>query len=169
LPGILGEPFLDAAAVFEGVSNSLRDASPPLGRLTSQYIRLFGGWIGLVLEWLTAWIAAGLGLWLFARWMGGQGSLRQHMSLFLLAVIPQVFTLGSEFAGESYGLVSMLSVISLIAWVWSLVMIVYNLVIAHELPLERAMLAMLFFLSFSLIIVPMMLLSLLGVLIGALV
>lgn len=140
LPDFLSQPLDDVASTLGNISKSITQLQAPLGRNLSQAIRLVGGWLGTPLNLLSAWLGAALGIWLVALLMGGQATLRQHLSLFLLAFAPQVLTF-FKYLPDPTGLPGWLT--NFFWWaamIWSLVIAVHALSIAHEVDKSRAFL-----------------------------
>ncbi|HMK09121.1 MAG TPA: hypothetical protein VK449_08850, partial [Anaerolineales bacterium] len=74
---------------LNGAATAVESVQPPLGSRTSQAIRAFGAWASQPFLSLAAWLAGILPFVLAARLLGGQGTLRQQVSLLLLAFLPQ--------------------------------------------------------------------------------
>ena len=132
----------DGAEMVRSVQGTLETLQPPLGVGTSRTIRLIGNWLATPFEMLSAWLGFILVIWIFARFMGGQASLAQHVSLLLLAVAPQVLTivnyvsLQPTVANAPTGILG--RILSLIAIIWSVVIAINGLAVAHEVERRQA-------------------------------
>lgn len=117
----LASALTAVADVLESGASAIRSVQPPLGVPASQALRAVGAWLSQPLLALTAWMTALLPLMLVARLMGGRGSLRQQMSLGLLAFLPQALVLLSSFGLEPNSTAAKAAIVaSLLAGVWSL-------------------------------------------------
>lgn len=138
----LADRVVATASVFRAVEDKLAKIQPPLGVGPSRAIRLFGNWLATPFEVMAAWLGFMLVIWLFARLMGGQGSLAQHIRLLLLAVAPQVLTivnyttLDASMMNAPLGILG--RILSLIALVWSLIIAIHALAVAHEVERRQA-------------------------------
>jgi hypothetical protein len=132
----------DVAAMLRSVESTLETVQPPLGVAPSRTLRLIGNWLATPFEMLSGWLGFVVIIWLFARFMGGQASITQHVSLLLLAAAPQVLTiinympLSTSVANAPAGILG--RILNLVALVWSLVIVVNGLSVAHEVERRDA-------------------------------
>ena len=137
----LSAQLADVAAMFRSVESTLETIQPPLGVGPSRTLRLIGNWLGTPFEMLSGWLGFIIIIWLFARFMGGQASITQHVSL-LLAAAPQVLTivnyipLSTSVANAPAGILG--RILNLVALIWSLVIVVNGLSVAHEVERRDA-------------------------------
>jgi len=90
---IAADRMRQAAAAIEAVQ-------PPLGSAASESLRAVGVWVSQPLLSLTGWLTVFLPLLVAARLLGGRGSLREQVSLGLLAFLPQALLFLSSFHPE---------------------------------------------------------------------
>jgi hypothetical protein len=97
--------------------------------------------LGLVIRW----IIYGLLAFVFARWLGGTGSLSETLGVLALAVAPQVLNVLTLLPFVEMG--------SLVS-VWGILCAYFGLKVAHKLPWGRAAWATLlpFILAFALLV-----------------
>lgn len=149
----LADQVATTAGVFRAVEEKLANIQPPLGVGPSRTIRLFGNWLATPFEIMATWLGFMLVIWLFARLMGGQGSLAQHIRLLLLAVAPQVLTLVNYTTPDGSMMNAPLGILgrilSLIALAWSLIIAVHALAVAHEIEHGQAVRI---FITFALVV-----------------
>lgn len=132
----------EVAQVFRSVESALETIQPPLGTGISRTLRLIGNWLATPFELLASWLGFIIIIWLFARFMGGQASITQHVSLLLLAVAPQVLTiinympLSTSVANAPAGILG--RILSLAALTWSLVIVIKGLSVAHDVDHREA-------------------------------
>lgn len=161
-PLLLGEPLQNMASTLDQAAANLTEIQPPLGNRSSRIIRLVGKWLGTPLDLLGGWMGAALAVWLVARMMGGQGSLRQHFSLLLLAFAPQVLRFMQYLPASLTPPQAIVGLLVLSAWMWSLAIGVYVLAVAHELTLRKAALVLLTTFFIFLMAIPEVVALLLG-------
>ncbi len=118
------------------------------------------GIITVPLALLFRWLVYGLLAYLFARWLGGSGSLSKTLGVLALAVVPQVLNVLT--------IIPFLQVGSIVA-VWGVLCAYYGLKTAHNLSWTRAVWATL--LPFILVVVVLILMgcfssAILGVVLG---
>ena len=159
LPPVLAEPIAEVATAVIELETTLSQFQPPLGKGASRFIRLVGDWLSTPLTMMATWLHFMLIIFLFAKAMHGQGSLDEHISLLTVAVAPQVLLLLSylslDIAGLNlFGFVGRL--LTIVAWIWSLVIVIKGLAVAHEFKESDAVKVLLLF------VVGMVVLGLLG-------
>lgn len=109
---------------------------------------------------LSVWLGFIVVIWLFARLMGGQAPVEQHVSLLLLAAAPQVLTLVNYIplspgvANAPAGILGRL--LSLIALIWSLVIVINGLAAAHDVERREAVKIMAVFVAVIFVVLPIL-------------
>jgi hypothetical protein len=141
-PPFLSDPLQKVASSMDQVAVNLIELQPPLGNRPSRIIRTVGRWLGIPLELLSGWMVAALAIWLVARLMGGQGTLRQHYSLLLMAFTPQVLRFVQYLPTYLTPPQAIVGLLVLSAWVWSLAIAVNVLALVHELTTLKAALVL---------------------------
>ncbi len=141
-PLLVGEWFQGIATILDQASANLVEIQPPLGVRPSRVVRLIGGWLNAPLKLLGGWMGAALAVWLAARMMGGRGSLRQHISLLLLAFAPQVLCFGRYLPAGLAPPQAVVGLLVVTTWVWSLIIGVYALAAAHDFAIRKALLVL---------------------------
>ena len=135
----LADAMTAIAARLEGAAAAIRSVEPPLGLQNSRALRALGTWLSQPFLSLTAWLTAVLPLLVGARLAGGRGSLRQQVSLILLAFLPQALVFPASFSLEPGSASAMaLTAVRLGACLWSLVILVTALGIANGFTLGKA-------------------------------
>jgi len=148
------------AEIFYSIESKLEALQPPLGVGPSRTISLLGNWLATPFEMLSGWLGFIVVIWLFARLMGGQAPLARHVSLLLLAAAPQVLTI-IDYMPLSPGIVNAPAGIlgrlfSLIALIWSLVIVVNGLAIAHDVERREALKIMAVFVVVIFVVLPVL-------------
>lgn len=163
LPPVLADPLTEVAAAVTELEATLRTFQPPLGTGTSRLIRLVGAWLSTPFNMMAVWLGFMLVIFLFAKAMHGRGSLDQHVALLTLAAAPQVLLLFRYLSLEVGGLdvVGPFGrLLAIAAWIWSLVIVVQALAVAHEFERRQAVKVLLLF------VVGLVVLALLGTAVG---
>ena len=117
----LASALTTAADRLDQAASALEAVQPPLGAAASQTLRTIGEWLSQPLLWLAAWMTLLLPLILAARLMGGRGSIREQVSLGLVAFLPQAlmflssYSLAPETPAESVA-----RLLTVVAAIWSL-------------------------------------------------
>ncbi len=148
----------DVSGIFRTVETRLEAIQPPLGTSASRSLRLIGNWLASPFEMLASWLGFIIVIWLFARFMGGQASITQHVSLLLLAVAPQVLNiinympLSTSVANAPAGILG--RILSLVALVWSLVIVVNGLAVAHDVERRDAVKILALFVVVVFVVLP---------------
>jgi len=120
-----------AADRLQAAAAAIESVQPPLGSSASQSLRAIGVWASQPFLQLAAWMAAILPVLLVARLMGGRGSLREQISLILLAFLPQALVLLSSFGPEpGSATASVAMALRVTAGVWSLAILLTGLAVA---------------------------------------
>jgi hypothetical protein len=164
LPPMLRGPFQEIPTALDKVAGGLAEYQPPLGRTPSLAIHLVGQWLTIPLELLSAWMSSALAIWLIARLLGGQGSLRQHFSLLLLAFAPQLLTFLNYLPPEITPSSLLSGVLNMVAWIWSLAIAVHALKIAHGFQSDKAVFSLLLTFFITVLLIPALLILLSGIL-----
>jgi hypothetical protein len=153
----LAEKAQEASAFFISLQ-------PPLGKDTSLVLRATGRWLQIPLMLLANWLTVSMIIFLAARLFGGKGSLREHVSLFLLAFLPQALAVFNSFSALSSGFALAGQVLLVVAWIWGFLILVVVLNVAHDF--NRPMAILLAVLAFTIFELTLSSFSLGSVLVG---
>jgi hypothetical protein len=168
--GFLIAPLRSASATLQQYSNAFKAVQPPLGTDLSRIVRLVGTWLATPLVLLGAWMGASLAVWVIAVGLGAAGTLRQHLGLLLLAFSPQILTFFSYIPAAQASQVAWLGtatrLLGVIAFVWSLVIAVRALSIAHGFSNGRALGILVLTAFIFLAVIPAVLAAISGVVLG---
>jgi len=144
MPGFISNPVQRVAQTLTEVSESLTElgnvleaGQPPLGKGASQAIIVVGQWLASPFDLLATWLVAAAFVFICAKILGGQGSLREHMGLVLLAFAPQVLTIVGSFSFV-LALESLAGILYVVAGLWSLTILIVALRRAHGFSAGRA-------------------------------
>lgn len=141
-----GQSTPEAEAVIDLIKSSietwrpfiqqLADVQAPLPSFFGRFFSWIGDWLSSPFSLLASWLLLSIWIMLFARLLGGRGSLVAYLSASSLSVIPSLLNL--------FGFIPCLGgVLALAAWVWAL-MIQYKAVqVSHGLSQGRSILAVL--------------------------
>ena len=137
IAGIVEPITSEVSMVLTNLSTALESVEPPLGAQTSQVLRSFGAWLSTPFNMLAGLMVVTLPMVLVARWLGGTGTLRNQVSLLLLALLPQALTVLDSFpvAGT---LASLAWILGVLALVWSAVILLRGLAVANGVTMGRA-------------------------------
>lgn len=136
-PTRVSEPVKAFAQALSDVAAVLEAGQPPLGKRASQAIIVVGQWLGSPFALLATWLVAGAFVFICAKILGGQGSLREHMGLALLAFAPQVLTIIGSFSFVP-ALKPLAGILFAVACLWSLAILIVALRRAHTFSTGRA-------------------------------
>jgi len=161
-PKLLAAPIQEVAASISNLARKFTEYQPPLGVRPSRVIRLIGEWLAAPLNLLGVWMGSLLGIWVVARLLGGQGSLREHLSLLLLAFAPQILTFLNYIPSQNSTLSTVGRMLSVIAILWSLLIATQALVAAHRLKQNQAILVLVIYFIAVFLAVPALLVVLSG-------
>jgi hypothetical protein len=135
----LASAITTTADRLRGAAAAVQAVQPPLGTSVSMSLRAVGAWLSQPLFSLTAWMIMFLPLILAARLMGGRGSIREQVSLGLLAFMPQALTFLSSFSPEpGTAAANVAMILRVVAVVWGLVIWVTASAIANGYNRGRA-------------------------------
>jgi hypothetical protein len=142
LPPSLENYVTSLSDKVESISAALEQYSPPLGKEASHTIRSIGKWLSAPLSLLGEWMSAALAVFLFARIFKGRGELRNHVTVFLLGFTPQILLVISSFAflNSTVGWIG--SALALIAFVWSLAVLIAGIRNVHQLSVGVSLLVL---------------------------
>ena len=135
----------DVTEFLTSLETGVRDLEPPLGVRPSRVVKMFGDWVGTPFQLVASWLPYTLLVLLIAKLWGGQGSLRQHLSLTALAVAPQVLSVLTTVPPTSVLAIALGifgQALSLVAAIWSLAILWKAVTIAHEMDLKRSALTL---------------------------
>jgi hypothetical protein len=126
----------------KSISAALEQYTPPLGIEASYTIRSIGNWLSAPLSLLGGWMSAALAVFLVAKIFKGQGELRNHVAVFLLGFTPQIFLIVSSFAflNSTFGWIG--SILAVIAFIWSMAVIVAGIRVVHQLSIGSSLLVL---------------------------
>ena len=133
LPPSLENYATNLSEKVESISAALDQYSPPLGRQASYTIRSIGNWLSIPLSLLGAWMSAALAVFLVAKIFKGRGELRNHVAVFLLSFAPQILMVVSSFAFLNSTLGWIGSVFAVVAFFWSLAVLITGIRNVHQL------------------------------------
>ena len=150
----------DVGEMFRSIESMLKTLQPPLGVGPSRTLRLVGDWLATPFEMLSSWLGFIIIIWLIARFMGGQASITQHVSLLLLAAAPQVLTI-VNYIPLSPGVVNAPAgilgrILSLVALIWSVVIVVTGLAVAHDVEQRKAVKMLAVFVLLVFVVLPIL-------------
>lgn len=160
LTGLLSPRLEQLAAEIAQAAERLRVLQAPLGVQTSRALRELGPFLYTPFRILAEWVGGLLVAFVVATQLGGRGALRQHLSLALLVVAPQVLRLPS-FLFERAGIdepffLSLGFLLSMLALIWSMVIGVKALSVAHQVSTDRAIVIVLVTLLALYVIIPLL-------------
>lgn len=136
MPTLLANALSGVVEIVDGLARTVAELDAPLGARASDLVRLIGGWLSAPLNLLAVWLVLGMVVWVFARLMGGQGTLDRHLRLVMLAAAPQLLLVVGSLPGSLFaGLTPLATAVSLI---WSAVILVVTLSIAQAYSWRRA-------------------------------
>jgi hypothetical protein len=130
--------FSQISQLANNISTTLEKYQPPLGREASNVLRGIGAWLSTPLYLLSGWMIAAFLVFIVAKLFKGKGEIREHFSLFLLGFSPQILVLVSGFSFLNPILSVVGSLLSLVAWIWSLVIVTIALDVAHDFGKGKA-------------------------------
>lgn len=122
----------------------------PLPSFFSRFFTWIGAWLSAPFSLMASWLAISIWIMLFARLLGGRGSLVSYLAASSLSVIPHLLTIFS-FVPCLGGL------LALVAGLWGLVIQYKAVQVSHGLSQGRSILAVL--LPYILLILLLLLLS----------
>lgn len=144
LPDFLATPLSTTAQWLDdfsqwltGLAQVLESGQPPLGKELSQSLIVIGGWLTSPFSALELWLPAAMLLFVCAKLLHGSGSIREHMSLVLLAFAPQVLMVLGQFSLVT-ALQALAGVLGLIAILWSFAILIVALRHAHGFSVGRS-------------------------------
>jgi len=137
MPSLISQPVSALAQSLTELANVLESGQPPLGKQASQAIIVVGEWLASPFSLLAAWMVAVAFIFICAKLLGGQGSLREHMSLVLLAFAPQALTIIGSFSLVP-ALKPLAAIFVAAAYLWGLAILVVALRRAHAFTVGRA-------------------------------
>jgi len=137
IAGIVEPTTSEVSTVLTNLSTTLESVAPPLGARASQVLRTFGAWLSTPFNLLASLMVLTLPIVLVARWLGGTGTLRNQVSLLLLALLPQALTVLDSFPVTGT-LASLARILGVLALVWSVALLLRGLAVANGVTLGRA-------------------------------
>jgi hypothetical protein len=123
-------------------STALEQYPPPLGKEVSYTIRSIGKWLSAPLSILGGWMSAALAVFLVAKIFKGQGELRNHVAVLLLGFTPHILLLVSSFTFLNSTLGWIGSILAVIAFIWSMAVIVAGIRGVHQLSIGSSLLVL---------------------------
>lgn len=132
-PLLLGDAMSDLSGSMQETSAFFTSLQPPLGKDTSLILRASGRWLQTPLNLLAAWLTASMAIFAAARLFDGKGSLREHVSLFLLAFLPQALAIFNSFAAINASFAMAGQVFLVAAWIWGFFILFLALKTIHNL------------------------------------
>lgn len=141
-----GQSTPETEAVIDLIKSSIETWKPfvqqlaavpaPLPSFLGRFFTWVGGWLSSPFGLLSSWLALSIWVMLFARLLGGRGSLVSYLSASSLSVIPSLLNI--------FGFVPCLGgVLALAAWVWALLIQIKAVQVSHDLSQGRSILAVL--------------------------
>ena len=128
--------------LLANLETELAELVPPIGERPSRIVYQAGDWLSTPFEWMAEGLLFSLIILLFAKLMGGTGTLTEHLSLTALAVAPLVLTffhhipVDAPLVGFALGIFS--RTLNLIIWPWTALILIKAIAIGHELSVWRA-------------------------------
>jgi hypothetical protein len=131
----------DVTEFLTGLETQVIALEPPLGVRPSRIVKLFGDWLSTPFQLMANWLPFTLLVLVIAKLWGGQGTLREHLSLAALAVAPQLLAVltyvpPTSVMGIALGIFG--QTLSLVAVIWSLAILLKAVAIAHEIELKKS-------------------------------
>ncbi len=142
LPSSLENYVTNLSEQVESISTALEQYSPPLGKEASYTLRSIGYWLSAPLSLLGWWMSAALAVFLFAKIFKGQGELRNHVAIFLLGFAPQILMVISSFAFLNSTLGWIGSVFAVVAFFWSMAVLITGIRNVHQLSIGLSLLVL---------------------------
>jgi hypothetical protein len=143
LPSSVENIIANLSENVKSISSSLEQYTPPLGKEASYVIRSIGNWLSAPLSLLGGWMSAALAVFLVAKIFKGHGELRNHVAVFLLGFTPQILLIVFSFAFLNSALGWIGSILAVIAFIWSLVVIIAGIGNVHQLSAGKSLLILL--------------------------
>jgi hypothetical protein len=140
LPPSLENYVTNFSEKVESISIALDQYSPPLGKAASYTIRSIGRWLSAPLTLLGEWMSAALAVFLVAKIFKGRGDLKNHITVFLLGFAPQILLVISSFAFLNSTLGWIGSLLTFIAFIWSLAVLVTGIRNVHQFSVGLSLL-----------------------------
>ncbi len=140
------QPGPEAEAMLDAIRSSVEAFAPQINKILAVPAP-FPSWVGRLFAWLGIWLSTpfsllarwlGLSLWimLFARMIGGRGTLLSYLGASSLSVLPQAL--------RAFEFLPVLgSLLVLLAGLWGLAMQVRAVQVTHHLSQSRAIAAVL--------------------------
>ena len=137
MPAVIADPLNAVAQWLSELSQVLQAGQPPLGNQLSGYLNIIGGWLASPFSALAVWLPGAVLLFVCAKLLRGSGSSREHLSLVLLAFSPQILLVAGQL-GLLPGLHALRNIFSVVAWFWSLGLLIFALMQAHGFTAGRS-------------------------------
>jgi hypothetical protein len=137
VPDFIATPLRTAARWMGELAQVLEAGQPPLGKTLSQSLIVIGGWLESPFSALVLWLPAAVLLFVCAKLLRGAGSIREHVSLVLLAFAPQVLTVLGQFSLVT-ALRPVAGLLGVIAAFWSLAILIVAMMHAHGFSAGRS-------------------------------
>lgn len=141
-----GQSTPETAAVIDLIKSGIETWKPyieqlaavsaPLPSFFGRFLNWIGNWLSSPFSLMASWLAISIWIMLFARLLGGRGSLVSYLSASSLSVIPHLLSI--------FGFVPCLGgVLGLAAGIWGLVIQYKAVQVSHDLSQGRSILAVL--------------------------
>lgn len=160
LPSSLASNITQLQETIDGAVESLQQYQPPLGKDISYFLRSFGKWLSSPLALLGGWMTAALAVFIVARIFKGKGELREHVSVFLLGIAPLFLMIVSGLSYFSATLGSIGVLLNFAAYVWSFIILMAAIRIAHGFGYGKAFFTLLSTFVVFVVVIPTMLILL---------
>lgn len=141
-----GQGTPEAEAVIDMIKSSIETWKPyiqqlaevqaPLPSFFGRFFDWIGNWLSAPFSLLASWLGLSIWVMLFARLLGGRGSLVAYLSASSLSVIPSLLNV--------FGFIPCLGgLLALAAWIWMLLIQYKAVQVSHGLSQGRSILAVL--------------------------
>lgn len=108
----------------------------PLPGYVGRFLTWLGDWLSTPFALLARWLGISIWIMLFARWLGGRGTLLSYLGASSLSVLPHLL--------RAFGFIPLLGgLLAVLAGIWGLIIQVKAVEITHHLPQNRAIAAVL--------------------------
>ncbi|MFQ5409899.1 MAG: Yip1 family protein [Anaerolineales bacterium] len=122
------------------VMDEIARIHPPIGRIPSRIVKVFGTWLGSPFTALAGWFGYALMVLLVAKLLGGTATLAQHLSLAGLSFAPYFLRIVDALPDIPF-VAACGGILALVAWVWGSLIYVKGVAIANNVDYTRSIVA----------------------------